>query len=315
MTSTVVTYKAHATGIEAIFDRHLETSSAGIFFHNRDEVHARRVLEILELATQLVAQRLPHSIEKVTAYLYGSDDEMAQGLTTTLGYTPMEVKAVLKVGISEQSKNTLHLHPKTAKWGSVLSHVIVDEHTHGVIQNKYGTGPARSATWIEEGLTSYLAHEVLADTLEDFEDTYPERRFKIAFKALIFGKLPALADVSTRNQWYSNINESDDAWNNEYALAYFSVSHIASNYGFESILNILSDVKKGLPYKDSLERVTGITLADFEHNMRVSLFYTGIFHLYIKYTVLILLSLTVIFLISVYCIREIRRRNRMGAEA
>lgn len=314
MALAFVTYKAHASDIDANFDGRLEVPSASILFHTRDEMHARRVLGILEQAVQLVGQRLPYSDGKVTAYLYGSDDEMVQGLTTVLGYTPTEVNAVLKVGISEQSNNTLHLHPKTAAWGSFLSHAIVDEHTHGVIQNKYGTGPAKSATWIEEGLTSYIAHEVLVDKLKDFEDTYPERRFKVAFRALIFGDLPKLDDVSTRNQWYSNIIESHEAWNAQYALAYFCVSYLVSNYGFESVLNILSDVKKGLPYKDSLENVTGIALDDFEHSMRISLLYTGVFHLYMKYIALILAGLTITFAMFVYHTRGVRRRKRIGSE-
>lgn len=306
-----VTYKAYASGIDANFDGRLESTRAIILFHARDEVHARRILEILEQAIQYVEQRLPNSNGKVTAYLYGSDDEMARGLTTILGYSPMEVSAVLKVGISEQSNNTLHIHKKTKAWGNFLSHAIVDEHTHGVIQNRYGAGPANYATWIEEGLTSYIAHEVLADHLKAFEDGYPERRFKVAFKSLILGKLPKLDDISTRNQWYKNINESHDAWNAQYALAYFSVSYLVSNYGLVSVLNILSDIKEGLPYKDSLKDITGITLDDFEHGMRISLVHTGIFHLYLNYIFLALACLTIIIVMYVYHTLATRRRKKL----
>jgi len=309
-----VAFNAHAMNIEANFDRRLYGTSASIFFHSRDEMHARRILEILEEAKQLVAERLPNSDSKVKVYLYGSSDEMAQGLATILEYNPMEINAVIKVGISEQSNNTLHLHPKTAYWGSFLTHAIVDEHTHGVLREKYGTGSSISATWIEEGLTSYLANEVLADKLGDYEGTFPERRFKVAFKALVSGKLPKLDEISTRSQWYSHINESHEAWNNQYALAYFSVSHLVSNYGFDSVLEILSDVGKGLSYKDSLEDVTGAALGDFERAMRVSLLYTGLFHLHIKYTIFILAGLIIIVVISVYLIRWIRQSSRKRHE-
>jgi hypothetical protein len=306
-----VVFDAHAMNIEANFDQRLYGTSANIFFHQRDEMHARRILEILEEAKQLVANRLPNSDSKVKVYLYGSSDEMARGLATILGYSPMEINAVIKVGISEQNNNTLHLHPKTAYWGSFLPHAIVDEHIHGVLREKYGTGSSISATWIEEGLTSYLANEVLIDKPGDFEGTFPERRFKVAFKALISGKLPKLDEISTRSQWYSRINESREAWDNQYALAYFSVSYLVSNYGIDSVLEILSDVGKGLSYKASLEDVTGATLNDFEHAVRVSLLYTGLFHLHRKYTIFILASLVIIVVMSVYLIRWIRQYSRI----
>ena len=309
-----VAFNVRAMDIEANFDGRLYGASASVFFHSKDEMHATRILKIFNEAKQLVAKRLPNSNSKVKVYLYGSSDEMAQGVKTILRYNPMEIKAVIKVGITEQRNNTLHLHPKTAKWGSRLTHAIVDEHIHGVLQEKYGTGPSTSAIWIEEGLTSYLAHEVLAGKLVDYEDAYPERRFKVAFKALVLGKLPKLDEVSTRSQWYSNINESHESWNNQYALAYFSVSHLVSNYGFESVLDVLSDVAKGLSYKDSMENVTGTAFDDFEHTMRVSLLYTGIFHLYIKYTVFILAILTFTVLISIYLIRWVRQTSRTKSE-
>lgn len=302
-----VSFDTHAMEIEANFDGRLYAEDTIIFFHSRDEMHARRVLEIFEEAKLLVAERLPHSESKVKLYLYGSSDEMAQGLAAILGYNPVEIKAVMKAGMSEQSKNTLHLHPKTAHWGSFLTHAIVDEHTHGVLQEKYGTGSSISATWIEEGLTSYLANEVLAGQLEDYEGTFPERRFKVAFKALVSGKLPKLDEISTRSQWYNRINESHEAWNNQYALAYFSVSHLVRNYGFDSVLQIISDVGKGLSYKDSLEDITGADLSDFEQAMRFSLLYTGIFHLHMKYTIFILVGLIIIVVTSVYLIRRIRQ--------
>ena len=310
----LLTYKSYAAGNGANFDGRLEASTADILFHTRDAAHANRILGIFEQATQLVSQWLPHSGGKITIYLYGSSDELAQGLRTTLGYNPMEVKAVLRVGISEQSNNTLHLHPKTLGWGDYLSHAIVDEHTHGVIQNKYGTRPAKSATWIEEGLTSYLAHDVLTDKLKDFEDAFPERQFKVAFKALIFGKLPKLADISTRVQWYSNINESREAWSVQYALAYFGVSYLVANFGFESVLNILSDLKNGISYIDALESETGVSMDDFEHSMRLSLLYNGFFDLYMRYTVLIVIGLTITFSVAFYSARLISRRNRMEAD-
>ncbi|MCK5359433.1 MAG: hypothetical protein KAJ95_02340, partial [Gammaproteobacteria bacterium] len=178
------------------------------------------------------------------------------------------------------------------------------------LREKYVIGSSISATWIEEGLTSYLANEVLADRLGDFEGTFPGRRFKVAFKALVSGRLPKLDEISTRSQWYSHINESREAWDDQYALAYFSVSHLVSNYGFESVLDILSDVGKGLSYKDSLENVTGAVMGDFEHAMRVSLLYTGLFHLHIKYTIFILAGLVIIVVISVYLIRWIRQSSR-----
>ena len=314
MALVFVSLNAHAMDIEANFDERLYGASASIFYHSKDEMHATRILEIFDEAKLLVAKQLPNSNSKVKVYLYGSSDEMAQGVKTILRYNPMEIKAVIKVGITEQSNNTLHLHPKTAKWGSHLTHAIVDEHIHGVLQEKYGTGPSISATWIEEGLTSYLAHEVLAGKLGDFEDTFPESRFKVAFKALVFGKLPQLDEVSTRSQWYNNINESYESWNNQYALAYFIVSHLVSNYGFESVLDILTDVGKGLSYKDSMENVTGTALDDFEHTMRVSLLYTGFFHLYIKYTVIILAILTFTVLMSIHLIRWVRQASRTRSE-
>jgi hypothetical protein len=310
-----VAYNVRAMDIEANFDGRLYGGNASIFFHSRDEMHATRILEIIVEAQQLVAKRLPNSNSKVKVYLYGSSDEMAQGVKTILRYNPMEIKAVIKVGITEQSNNTLHIHPKTTKWGSRLIHAIVDEHIHGVLQEKYGTGPSTSATWLEEGLTSYLAHEVLSGKPVDYEEAYPERRFKVAFKALVLGRLPELDEVSTRNQWYSNINEGHETWDNQYALAYFSVSHLASNYGFESVLDILSDVEKGLSYKDSMENVTGTAFDDFERNMRFSLLYIGLFNLYLKYTVFILIILAFTLLISIYLIRWVHQTSRIRSEA
>lgn len=310
MALVFVTFDVRAMDIHTIFDGRLDGASASIFFHSRDKYHATRILEIFNKAILLVAKRIPNSNSRVKVYLYGSSDEMAQGVKTVLRYNPMETKAVIKVGITEQRNNTLHLHPKTANWGSRLTHAIVDEHIHGVIQEKFGISPSAFATWVEEGLTSYLAHEVLADELSDFEDTYPERRFKVAFKALVFGKLPRLDEISTRSQWYSNINESHESWDNQYALAYFSISHLVNNYGFDSVIDILSYVSVGLSCNDSLEKVTGTAFDDFEHSMRVALLYKGFIHLYIKYVILILAILTFTALMSIHLIRWIRQTRR-----
>lgn len=299
----IMVFNASAMDIAGNFDRRIDGDNASIFFNSDNEMHAKRILEIFSTATLLVAKRLPNFNSKVNLYLYDSGDGMAQGVRNILGYTPEEVNAVVKVGITEQSNNTLHLHPKTAKWGSRLTHAIVDEHIHGVLQEKYGTGPSTSATWVEEGLTSYLAHEVLADKPVDYENKYPERRFKVAFKALVLGKLPKLDEISTRRQWYGNINESHEAWDNQYALAYFSVSHLVDNYGFESVLDILAGVATGQSCEDALEKITGTTLVDFERTMRLSLTYIGFFQLYLKYTVFILAILSLIVLTFLFLVK------------
>ena len=276
-----------AGSFEARFDCRLDGPGATVLFHRGNEAHASRVMEILIDAKRLVAARLRNANAPVTAYLYESSDEMAQGLQTILRYTPVEIDAVIRVGITEQADYTLHLHPKTAKWGSPLTHIIVDEHIHGVIKEIYGTRPSMEATWIEEGLTSYLAHEVLAEKLADFEDSFPERRFKVAFRALLSGTLPTLDEISTRRQWYRNINASPDAWNNQYALAYFSVSQLVGIYGFEAVTEVLSRVGKGQSQEEALKDVTGSDWGAFERSVRAALFCTGVFHLYSKYTILL----------------------------
>jgi hypothetical protein len=225
----------------------------------------------------------------VTVFIYSGNEEMGNGLRQLLGFSDLEVAAATRVGITEQIAYTLHLHAKTKNWGALLTHAIVDEHIHGVIQDRYGLNPSRNATWLEEGMTSYLANRLLASELAGFESTFPTRRFKTAFKALVRGRANTLEEISTREAWYGNIVNSYETWINQYALAYFSVDHLVGQHGIQAAWEALEAVGAGQDVKAAIADATGGSFSGFERDMRRSLLRTGFVELYPHYTVILIL--------------------------
>jgi hypothetical protein len=169
--------------------------------------------------------------------------------------------------------------------------------------------PAQSATWLDEGLSSYLAYETLKERLPNYETEFFESTRKAAFKALVLGRLPQLAEVSDRTRWFASIKKSADAWRNEYALADVSVFYIIDNYGLPSVLSMLGDVRDGSDYTVAIRRRLGLAPAELEADIRRSLFFTGIFELYWCYTAALI---TVGMLGTVMLVRW-HRRSSVGS--
>jgi hypothetical protein len=174
---------------------------------------------------------------------------------------------------------------------------VIDEYVQGVTTQRFGLQPSKSATWIEEGVSSYVAYKAFKGKFPEFADQHLEQRQKVAFKFLIVGQFPHFRDISTRKVWYANIIKSWLTWNSQYAAAYMGVLYIVDHYGFDTVEQILAAVSRGVPYKDAMEDVLGLTLEEFETRVKLSIFIKGVSDLYFEYTILLLILVGLALLI------------------
>jgi hypothetical protein len=291
-----------------VFERTLETTSAVIHFHREDEHLAHRVSEILDFARISVGKHYGYINGRVTTYIYRSNEEMAAGLKRVLNFRPWEIKAVVRVGVSACTRGTLHIHHRRNKWGRTLWRVVVDEYVQGVTEERFGTQPAISATWIEEGVSSYVAYQALKERYPEFTNRHLVGRQKAAFKMLLTGHFPHFRDISTRKPWHTNITRNWVSWNSQYAAAFMGILYIVERYGFDAVEQILVAVSRDVPYATAVENQLGVTLDKFETNVKLSVFFKGILDLYFKYTVL-LVVLTGLALLMFFHHRRTRRRK------
>ena len=271
------------------FGHTLETATTVVHFHLEDESLAYLIAEILDYAHASIGETFGYVPSQIATYIYRTNSEMSEGLRQMLSYTPWEIDAILRVGISACTQYTFHIHRRVARRHNFLWHAVLDEYVQGVTEVRFGTAPAHSATWIEEGVSSFIANKVLMQKLPAFEKWFLVWNYKIAFKALVSGKLPRLVNISTRRQWYTNITHNRTSWNNQYATAFIGVLYIVEQYGFETIELILAKVKGGIAYSRAMQQILGLSLDQFESRMRLWLFLKGIFDLYLKYTVLLII--------------------------
>jgi hypothetical protein len=282
------------------FERTIETASAIVHFHREDQTFARRLGEILDYARASVGKHYGQVDGKVTAYIYRTSEEMARGLQQVLYYQPWEVQAVSRVGISECTQGTLHVRRDRQKWKNATVNpwrIVIDEYVQGVTAQRFGSKPAKSATWLEEGVSSYIAYKAFKDKFPEFADQHLEQRQKTAFKFLIVGQFPHFRDIATREVWYANITNGWLTWNSQYAAAYMGVLYIVDHYGFDTVEQILAAVSRGVPYTDAIEDVLDLTLEEFEYRVSLSVFLNGVFELYFEYSVLLLILVGLVLLI------------------
>ncbi len=273
-----------STGEPPQFSGSLETASAVVRFHVDDGPFAAQVGEAVDEAAFRLGESFGRIEGKITAYVYATDAEMADGLVRVLGYQPWEVEAVLRVGISACSQRTLHLHRRLAKWGDALLHVIVDEYSQGVIEERYGPSAALSATWIEEGLSSLLAYEALRHRLPQFEAWFMARSYKTAFRSLLAGRMPRFTDIDTRERWYRGITRDRDTWSTQYAAALMGVLYIVEQHGRDAINEVLSRHQAGVPYSVAIAEVLGYALSELDGRVRRWLLWQGLVDHYRRYT-------------------------------
>jgi hypothetical protein len=276
-----------------------------------DEALAQRIAEIIDYAEEAIGAHYGKVPAHVDVYIYESDEAMAAGVKRTLGYSDDEVAAVVHVGITQVENATLHLHRRLAHWSDRLWHAGVDEYVQGVTASRFGMMPARTATWLDEGLSSYLAHQALKERLPSFEAQFVDSTKKAAFRELVVGRLPRLAEISDRTRWFANINSGYVTWRNEYAKADVSVSYIIEQYGLATVVDLLGDVRDGLGYEAAIIRRLGIFPEELEADIHRALFVNGVLFWYWPITA----SVTVtILLLGVVALRRRRtvRNNSAG---
>jgi hypothetical protein len=150
----------------------------------------------------------------------------------------------------------------------------------------------------------------------DFEEHWRISTYKVVFKALILGRLFPFEKISTESQWLSNIIKSQKTWDIQYAQAYTGVTYIIEEYGLERFKAILEGIKEGLSFQEAMERGLGISLSQFEADLRRSILFNNIFQLYSSYTALLLITMTsvVIILLLYKYIRAWQGRGIRGVK-
>jgi hypothetical protein len=274
------------------------SASALVHYLPGDEALAQRIAEILDYAEEAIGARYGTVPGHVDVYIYESNEAMAAGVKRTLGYSADEAAAVVHVGITQVENATLNLHRRLVNWGDRLWHAGVDEYVQGVTVSRFGMTPARTATWLDEGLSSYLAYQALKERLPTFESQFVDSTKKAAFRELVVGRLPRLAEISDRTRWFANINSGYVTWRNEYAKADVSVSYIIDHYGLGTLLKMLGDVRDGLGYEAAIFRRLGLSPEELESDIHRALFLAGVFRLYGPCTASLVIGLMLLVVVA-----------------
>lgn len=262
----------------------LETPDARILYSARNEALAAKTAEIMAFAVRAVGEDLGRPARRVTVYIHDTAEEMVNGLMTTLGFNRVSAETIARVGISMRTRNTLHIHRRAGKWGEMFWHAVVHEHAHGMVEERYGPDIATKARWIYEGFGDYEANRALRTRLGETEKSYTDRMDRVAFKALVLGKLPRLKDISTSRRWEANIRKGREPWTIQYATAYAAVRYAVERYGLEKMKQVLERTGSGIPYQTAMRNVFDVSVFGFEVRYLTSLFLKGIFGLYVHYT-------------------------------
>jgi hypothetical protein len=287
------------------FDTVLEASGVTVYHHKGSEALAGRVIRVIANARDPVSHYLGAQIDSLRVYIYESNRDMANGLKEILDYQPWEVRAVVRVGISASTQGTLHIHSRAATMGPLLSHILVDEYVHGVIEKRFGPRPATMANWIEEGVTSYVAYEVLVERQRELEEWFLSWSTKVAFKAILFGRFPDFSDIARREQWYAGITAGLDKWQTQYAVAYMGMLYIVDQHGFHQVERLLSAIQEGMAYPDALKSVLDLSSPQFERQVQLWLLNKGFLEIYLGYTTIATILLVVFVATLIFLQRRV----------
>ncbi|MGE5301848.1 MAG: peptidase MA family metallohydrolase [Alphaproteobacteria bacterium] len=280
-----------------------ETPVARIHSNGEHEELVKTTGEALEFARRSLGNPAGFPPKKIEVYIYNSEPQMAEGVTTTLGYRRENAQLVAKVGFSALTSNTLHINSRAEKWGLLFWHVVVHEYSHGIAEERYGMVLPNSARWLYEGLGEVEANRALSRKFAAFEEAYARSRFKVAFKALLFFKLFQFKNILAQDDWLANIANSRERWDIQYAQAYTAVSYLITNYGFDKFNALLTDIKNGRSVEEAMDKVFGLSPLRFEIQYYWFMLRMGLFGFYVRYTValaviVLLLSVAVLLMLK-----------------
>jgi len=293
----------------------LETHDAIIIHSKANAALAIKTAEIMAFAVHAVGEDFGQPQHPVTVYIYETAEEMSDGLVRSLGFDRISADTIARVGISMRSRDTLHIHQRTGGWGDMFWYAVVHEHAHGMVEDRYGPGIAEKARWIYEGLGDYSANRALYTKFPDAMNKHTERMGRLAFKALVLGNLPRLANISTKQQWEANIRRGREPWNTQYAAAIVAVRYAVGKYGLNKVKDVLDQTGSGTPYQKAIQEVFGVSLLIFEARYMADLFLKGAFDLYARYTLLVagcMLSLIIILWLAFFWRRRIEAAANVG---
>jgi len=267
----------------------IHAAHATILYHPGNAELANTVAEAFEFAHAALGPELGYPKGKITIRIYDSTEEMAAGLMALLGYERPKAELIATIGISPNTRSTMHLHARTKHWGPYLWHGLTHEYAHGLVEQGYGAGVATSARWLYEGLGDYAAERALKPKLREFETAWSRSRFRLAFKALIRRDLFPLERVTTEEQWLGNIAKNRYAWDVEYAQAYAAAKYLVERYGFDGLRRVLEGIEGGLPCQAAIAKGLGISLREFDAASQAFIFRQGMAGLWMSRTAVLTL--------------------------
>lgn len=288
----------------------VETPVARIHANGEHEQLVKTTGEALEFARESLGNPAGFPQHKIEVHIYDSEQQMADGIMATLGYSRNDSQVIAKVGISSLTSNTLHIHSRTETWGFLFWHAIVHEYAHGMAEERYGMVLPNSARWLYEGLGEFEANRTLSRKFPAFEETYERSRFKVAFKALLFFKLFQFKNILAQEDWVANIANSRERWDIQYAQAYTAVNYLITSYGFDKFAALLTDIKNGRSAKEAMEKVFGLSPLRFELQYCWFVLRMGLFGFYVRYT---LALAAIFFLLSLGLLLLLKRRRAIRA--
>jgi hypothetical protein len=239
----------------------LETTSAILRFNPGDEARAKWLGEAWEMGYAALGRQLGvYPKKKMTLYVYRTQQDLLQGLSTFGGFSPDSTGFFKTSGAPRPIHYDMHVPPDSG--GRELFH----EYTHTLLEELSGKAYA-SIKWLDEGLAEHMAQTtVLQTACNDRALGWSQSKLSLVKQALAQGKLPRLKEISSEIQW-SQLARQGQTWL-IYAEGYALVSHLVATHGLDACLSVLKKMSQGLDQEAAVQAAFGEPLAQMEDEFR-----------------------------------------------
>ena len=240
----------------------LESSHANVYYNPGNEDKARWYAEAFEYAyTQVSTELGAYPAQRFKLYVYVTQEDLVKGLQEFSGFSPQSAAFFEEGGAPRPINYVMHVCPSFG-W-----HDMAHEYTHTIIEELSGR-VFLSIKWLDEGLANYIAYEAVSKTkYKDSEVQWRASQIAVVSKALDEGRLFALKDTSTGEQWCPKGLGTPEC-GLQYAQAYVVVTYLAQTYGIDKCKAILQQMEEGLSQEVAVQKALGISLAQFEADFR-----------------------------------------------
>ncbi|MBI5649300.1 MAG: hypothetical protein HZC40_02455 [Chloroflexi bacterium] len=234
----------------------LETAHAIIFAQpGISDNRAQDVGKQFEIAYQIIATDLAPAEQRPHLYVYRSEDELFQDLTTTWKY---DTWFTIARAYPRMNRDYIAWIPPLPR-GDIA--FITHEYTHRIIEQIAGINSQINYKWFDEGLAEYAGLQALAQQSAGEAQAKRQEQIDLVARAQKTNALIRFRELTTEDQFRKMIERD---WRLAYAQSSVAVDYLIAQFGIAQIKNVLGVIRTGSGFPDAFQKVYGFTVDEFE---------------------------------------------------